>query len=92
MRIAFRIDNLWDYGALLAYAIDHDVDVKCGNWNDTKKHSYAYFIGAGSRQLFKSEESILARAGFDVVKPIFRVKEDGTVSIYIQTNYDDIQS
>lgn len=82
MRIAFRIDNLWDYGALLAYAIDRGIDVSCGNWNDTKKHNCAYFIGACTRQLFKSEETILAKAGFDVAKPIFHVEEDGTVSIY----------
>ena len=33
MKIAFHIDDLWDYGALIAYAIDRGIDVKGVSWN-----------------------------------------------------------
>lgn len=72
MRTAFYIDDLWDYGALIAYAIDRG-------------------IGYDRRRLYKRRKSTLIEWGFDIVIPEFRL-EDGSVSMYIMTKYDDIQN
>lgn len=79
MIIAFHIDDLWDYGALIAYAIDRGDD-------------YAYFIGYDRRRLYKRRKSMLIELGFDIVIPEFRSEEDGSVSMYIMTKYDNIQN
>lgn len=92
MRTAFHIDDLWDYGALIAYAIDRGIDVRGVSWNGIEHDEHAYFIGYDRRRLYKRRKSILIERGFDIVIPEFRSEEDGSVSMYIMTKYDDIQS
>lgn len=92
MRTAFHIDDLRDYGALIAYAIDHGIDVRDASWNDIEHGDYAYFIRRDDRCLYKRQKSILIEWGFDIVIPEFRSEEDGSVSIYIMAKYDNIQN
>ena len=92
MRTAFHIDDLWDYGALIAYAIDRGIDVRGVSWNGIEHDDYAYFIGNNTRCLYKHKKSILIEWGFEIVIPEFRSEEDGSVSMYIMTKYDDIQN
>lgn len=91
MIIAFHIDDLGDYGALIAYAIDRGIDVRGVSWNGIEHDDYAYFIGYDRRRLYKCRKPILIELGFDIVIPEFRSEEDGSVSMYIMTKYDNIQ-
>lgn len=92
MIIAFHIDDLCDYGALIAYAIDRGMDVSGVSWNGIEHDDYAYFIGYDRRRLYKRRKSMLLELGFDIVIPEFRSEEDGSVSMYIMTKYDNIQN
>lgn len=92
MLIAFHIDDLWDYGALIAYAIDRGIDVRGVSWNGIEHGDYAYFMGYDRRCLYKRRKSMLIELGFDIVIPEFRSEEDGSVSMYIMTKYDNIQN
>lgn len=92
MLIAFHIDDLWDYGALIAYAIDRDIDVRGVSWNGIERDDYAYFIGYDRRRLYKRRKSMLLELGFDIVIPEFRSEQDGSASMYIMTKYDNIQN
>lgn len=92
MLIAFHIDDLWDYGALIAYAIDRGIDVRGVSWNGIEHDDYAYFMGYDRRCLYKRRKSMLIELGFDIVIPEFRSEEDGSVSMYIMAKYDNIQN
>lgn len=92
MLIAFHIDDLWDYGALIAYAIDRGIDVRGVSWNGIEHDDYAYFMGYDRRCLYRRRKSMLIELGFDIVIPEFRSEEDGSVSMYIMTKYDNIQN
>lgn len=91
MLIAFHIDDLWDYGALIAHAIGRGIDVRGVSWNGIEHDDYAYFMGYDRRCLYKRRKSMLIELGFDIVIPEFRSEEDGSVSMYIMTKYDNIQ-
>lgn len=92
MKKAFHIDDLWEYGSLIAYAIDCGIDVKCASWKGLDHDDYAYFICSDTRCLYKCQKSTLIKLGFEIVIPEFRSEEDGSVSMYIMTKYDYIQN
>lgn len=88
MKIAFHLEDIWDYGKLIAYAIDRNIDVNRAVWNENETDDYAYFICYNTRCLYRRDTSTLIKTGYYIDTPTFKHETDGKVSMYLSVKYD----
>ena len=82
MSICLLVDNIKDYGFLMAYCIDKDICVFRTYWNEKEKTSMCYKIDYTDKRCYKSDVDYYKENGDEIFKPIFSFDEYGKVVLH----------
>ena len=76
-KVAYLIDNIEDYGKLLAYCIENDICVWRTYWDEREKTCRCYNIDYISKRCFYATKQYYVRNGYVIIKPQFEIDKWG---------------
>lgn len=79
MKTAFLISNIEEYGKLMAYCIQYDVNVFRTYWDERQKGNRCYSIEIGEykKECNYSDKSYYIAQRYEIAKPVFYLDEYG---------------
>ena len=80
MKKAFIINNLEEYGKLVAFCIDNDISVWRTYWDEREKDT-CYSINWKEKRCYYSNKKWWINNGYTICTPIFYINEYGRVKI-----------
>ena len=80
MNEAYRIEDITEFGKLMAYCIEKDISVWRTYWNENEKDT-CYFIDWKEKRCCYSSEKYYRSLGYDICIPIFKVTEFGIIDL-----------
>ena len=78
---AFIIDNITDFGNLMAFCIDQDITVWRTYFNEREKNNRCYSIDWKEKRCYYARKEYWLDKGYKVYKPTFYVDEWGKIEI-----------
>lgn len=78
----YLIDNIEEYGKLMAFCINHDISVFRTYWEEKEKGKQCYQIDWKQKRCFYASVDYYTREGYEIVKPVFLVDKFGEIIIY----------
>lgn len=77
----FLIENIEEYGKLIAYCIDKDISVFRVYWDEREKGNMCYNISFTEKRCYYSSRSFYESMGSQIFKPIFSFDEYGKIRL-----------
>ena len=81
---AYLINNIEEYGKLISYCIEHDVNVWRSYWDEREKGDRCYHIDWETKRCYYSSRKYYENEGYEIIVPIFNVDEWGNYKIINQ--------
>lgn len=78
---AFIIDNITDFGNLMAFCIERDISVWRTYFDEREKNNRCYSIDWKQKRCYYSRKEYWLEKGYKVYKPTFYVDEWGKIKI-----------
>lgn len=76
-KIAYLIKDIAEYGKLISYCIENDINVWRTYWNEHEAGNRCYQIDWKSKKCFYSRRKFFEEDGFEIIEPQFRLTEFG---------------
>ena len=81
MKEVYLITTIEEYGKLIAYCIEHDIQVFRTYWDESAKGNRCYHIDYSEKRCYYSSKEYYIDNGYAIVVPKFYFNKYGTVCI-----------
>ena len=78
---AYLITTIEDYGKLISYCIENDIQVWRTYWDDREKGNRCYSINWEERRCYYSSRQYYENEGYEIVTPFFILDKYGNYII-----------
>ena len=78
---AYLINNIEEYGKLIAFCINKDVTVFRSYWDEREKGRRVYEINFNDKRLYYSDKRYYEDKGYLILNPVFEFNNFGDVVI-----------
>lgn len=85
---AYLIEDIEEYGKLMAFCIKKDISVFRTYWNEKEKGKICYNIDWKRKRCFYANIDYYKRDDYEIVVPAFLVDEFGEIIIYKEKQND----
>lgn len=79
--IVLAISNIEEYGKLVSYCIEKDINVWRTYWDERRKGDRCYHINWVKKSCYYASRSFYEQEGYEILKPIFVLDEYGRYQI-----------
>lgn len=80
-KVAYLIDDIKQYGFLIAYCIYNDITVFRSYYDERDKGKRVYRIDWKEKRLYYSSNGYYENNGFTIYRPVFSFNQYGNVEI-----------
>lgn len=74
---AYIIENIEEYGKLISYCIEHDINVFRTYWDEREKNNRCYAIDWKERRCYYSSKKYYEENGYEIIVPEFKLTQYG---------------
>ena len=74
---AYLIENIEEYGKLISYCIQHDINVFRTYWDEREKTDRCYAIDWQERRCYYASRKYYKENGYEIVVPEFQLTQYG---------------
>lgn len=86
MKTAYLIANIEEYGKLLSFLINHDVNVYRLYWDEREKGDRCFSVEWSKKRCYYSSRKWYEENGYEIIKPNFVCNQFGDYELESKTN------
>ena len=82
MKTAYLISNIEEYGKLLSFLVNNDIDVFRLYWNEREKGDRCYHIDWQEKRCYYAAQKFYVDNGYEIIKPNFVCNQYGNYELW----------